>query len=199
MDPGGPWDPLSVEEVCRLFDGAPFRWWISGGHALELHTGRSWRTHGDIDLGLCRADHAALREWLDGWQIGLAAAGVLTEWDGGPLVESRHHNNLWCRCDRDGPWELDIAVGSGSRTEWIYRRDPSIRRPWDEAVLRAPSAVPYLAPDLQLLFKSASPRPKDDADAAAVVPLLSAHERRLLRVALSPHHPWQALLPSPSS
>jgi len=171
LDAAEAWDPPSIRDTCALFDGAPFRWWISGGHALELHTGRSWRDHDDIDVGVCRDDHANLRRWLDGWQIALTAGGVLTEWDGAELVESMHHNNLWCRRDREGRWAIDVTIGSGTRKEWIYRRDSSIRRPWSAAVLYSAARVPYLAPDLQLLFKSASPRPKDDLDAAEVVPV----------------------------
>ena len=52
----GTWQPLALGEVVRLFMEFTARWWISGGHALELHLGRSWREHEDSDVGVLRQD-----------------------------------------------------------------------------------------------------------------------------------------------
>lgn len=166
----GPWAPLTVADVAARFADAPLRWWITGGHALELHVGRSWRDHADIDVGIVRRDAPELRGVLPGWDIHLAAAGRLHPWDGRPLSPdpADHENNLWCRPSPVEPWAIDVTVSEGDATHWIYRRDPSRRVPWAEAVLRTADGVPYLAPELQLLFKSVDPRPKDLIDAAEV-------------------------------
>lgn len=37
--------------------GFPGPWWIAGGFAIELATGRAIRPHDDIDVGLLRSDH----------------------------------------------------------------------------------------------------------------------------------------------
>src|SRR6185295_596833 len=74
----GPWRPMPLNSVVAVFDGAPFRWWISGGLALELHLGRSWRTHDDTDIGVVRADVPRLASVLHSWDIRVAAAGQLT-------------------------------------------------------------------------------------------------------------------------
>ena len=60
-------------------------------------------------------------------------------------------------------WVLDLTLGDGTDHDWIYRRDPSVQIQWDVAVLRTADGIPYLAPDLQLLFKSKGLRPKDDS------------------------------------
>lgn len=55
--------------------------------------------------------------------------------------------------------------------------------------------VPHLAPEIQLFFKAKRPRPKDEIDFAAVLPLLTAQQRRWLSDALAYSfgaHPWQA-------
>jgi len=69
-----------------------------------------------------------------------------------------------------------------------------VRVPWGEAVLTSGSGVPYLAPHLQLLFKSVRPRPKDTADAEQVIPLLEEAHRSWLANQLEADHPWQVLL-----
>lgn len=65
------WEPLTVDEAADLFRNAPFRWWIAGGYALELHTARSWRTHADIDISICGSDTGPLRSFLAEWDFTL--------------------------------------------------------------------------------------------------------------------------------
>jgi hypothetical protein len=190
----GPWDPLDLDATVEVLRAAPFRWWVAGGRALELHLGRSWRDHDDTDVGLCRRDVPALRPLLAGWDVHVAAAGRLTPWSGEPLDERRHQNNLWARPRSGDPWALDITVGAGDDHAWVYRRDDRLRVPWEAAVLRTAAGVPYLSPELQLLFKSRSVRDKDRIDAREVVPELDDSRRRRLARHLPADHEWQTLL-----
>ena len=190
----GRWEPLSLTAAEEMFSGAPCRWWMSGGHALELHLGQSWRDHDDIDVGVIRRDVPALRPTLSGWDVRVAAAGRLMSWSGDALEDGLHQNNLWCRRTTAGPWQLDVTIGEGDDERWIYRRDPRIWLPWLEAVLSTASGVPYLAPELQLLFKAKNPRPKDDVDAQVVIPELDKAQRDRLRRMLPSSHPWHARL-----
>ena len=130
---------------------------------------------------------------LVGWDVQVAAAGRLSPWPGSTPRAEASQNNLWCRESADRPWCLDVTVGDGDEECWIYRRDPTVRVRWDEAVLRSEGGIPYLAPELQLLFKSKDVRPKDDIDAHEVIPELTGDRRRKLRDLLPDDHPWQAL------
>jgi hypothetical protein len=190
-----PWNPLSVHEAVALMDGFPARWWMSGGLALELHVGQTWRHHDDTDVGICRDDVGHLSTILGGWEIVVAANGELTPWDGGPLQAGAQQNNLWCR--RIGrPWELDIVVGEGDDRRWVYRRDPKLALPWERVVLRTTQGVPYLAPALQLMYKSVHVRPKDQLDADTVIPALDPASVALLDLHLPRDHPWVPLTAS---
>lgn len=190
----GPWEPLPLDSVVELFTTAPLRWWIAGGHALELYLQQTWRVHEDTDVGVQRSELPAVYELLSHWDVHVAAAGTLTPWRGERLDIDRHQNNLWCRRRPGDPWALDILIGEGSDEHWIYRRDQTVRVPWDTAVLRAATGVPYLAPEIQLLFKSTGPRPKDDVDAVRVIPQLDDRRRQFLAAHLAADHPWQRLL-----
>ncbi len=169
------------------------RWWISGGHALELHLGRSWRSHDDIDVGVLRGDAPGLATLLEDWDIEIAAAGVLTRWDGSVPLSEESQNNLWCRKRSDQSWCLDVTLGDGDQESWIFGRDPSIRVLWADAILRTALGVPYLAPELQLLYKSRDMRPKDELDARQVIPNLTSDQRGRINALLPEDHPWQAL------
>ena len=76
--------------------------------------------------------------------------------------------------------------GSGDGPDPV---EPHIRLP-----IKGTEGVPYLSPELQLLYKSKGPRPKDDVDAAEVTPALDDRQRDLLSRLLEPDHAWQRLL-----
>jgi hypothetical protein len=184
---------MSLADTIETFRGATFRWWISGGLALELHLGRSWRDHDDTDVSLARCDVIKLRSILDGWDIHIASAGQLEPWTGKDIHSDLHQNNLWCRRDINGPWCLDVTICEGDNDFWIFRRDPRIRVPWIDAVLQTADGVPFLAPELQLLFKSKDRREKDDVDALQVIPELGTARRDRLARLLPTIHPWHNL------
>lgn len=189
------WLPLTLDEGIALFGDAPFRWWVAGGHALELHLGMSWRSHGDFDIGICRAEADRVFEWLPGWDLVVASENELRKWDGRSL-DRRGENNVWARRPGSEPWALDITVGDGTDESWIYRRDRSITRSWDAAVLHSDSGIPYLAPDIQLLFKSKDCRRKDGQDARRMIPELKPSELEFLVRHLPPKHQWRRLVKS---
>jgi hypothetical protein len=186
----GPWRPLDLGQAASLLDEVSARWWVSGGHALELHLQTAWRKHADVDVDVRRCDVRALAALPEPWELWVAADGRLRRWEGGDLVPERHEDALWCRPGPSAAWALDIKMSEGDDEAWIYRCDPRIRVSWDEAVLVSRGGLPYLAPELQLLFKSLHPRPKDDIDAANVIPCLTPVERARLSGWLPQHHPW---------
>jgi len=188
------WQPLSVDEAGRVFEGAPFKWWISGGHALDLYVGDRWREHDDLDVGICRSETSRVYEWLGEWDLWLAAVGELSPWDGRQLNLGRDENNVWARRNTRGRWAIDLTVNECSGNKWIYRRDASVTRDWGAAVLESPWGIPYLAPELQLLFKSKHLRAKDHADASHVIPVMGGERRAWLSVRLSREHPWQEII-----
>lgn len=86
-----------------------------------------------------------------------------------------------------------MTIGDGTATHWVYRRDPTLQLPWVDAILTTGHGVPYLAPELQLLFKSKDPRPKDNVDAEVMIPLLDGRALALLDVRLR-GHTWRDLV-----
>jgi hypothetical protein len=76
----------------------------------------------------------------------------------------------------------------------VYRRNPNLRLPWQQAVLRTAEGTPFLAPEVQLLFKSKDPRPKDDVDGEVVIPALGVPARAFLDEWLPRDHAWRRWL-----
>lgn len=185
------WEPLDLGEVVTLLGDLPARWWIAGGWALELHLGRAVRGHEDVDVMVLRDDQRALQRHLAGWDLRIAHEGKLEPWAEGERVELPRHG-VWARRAANGPWELEFLLGEHEEGLWRYRRDPRVALPVDEIGLRTETGIPYLRPELILLFKSKAPREGDEADLAAVLPALDAEGRARLAAWLLPDHPWRA-------
>jgi hypothetical protein len=179
------WCPLSVDEVRPVLAGS--RAWLSGGVALDLWLGITSRPHGDIDISVLADDWPRLAAMLPARLRPYAAqSGWLTPLDEATTDEPIE--NIWCLDELRGAWRLQVNIETGDAERWTYRRDPGIHRPWSEAVIDV-DGVRMVAPAVQLLWKSLSPEPKDDADLRLVNPLLPAVERTWLADSIASAHP----------
>lgn len=192
----GTWEPLRPEAAADLCRDLPVPWWIAGGWALDLFAGRQTREHDDLDVEVLRRDQFAVQRHLAGWDLHTAADGVLRPWQARAELGTGT-NSIWCRPTSNAPWALQIMFADATGEQWRYRRHPAITRPLDALGLRTEAGIPFLAPEIQLLFKSRGLRPKDNADFALFRPLLDQARRDWLAAALHaahPGHPWLAQL-----
>ena len=191
----GPWRPWRPREVLERFASAPFPWWVAGGWAAEA-AGASPRPHEDTDLVVLRRDVPALRHWLADHHLWEAHDGSLRPLrPGAPLSPGREQ--IWVRRNAASPWVVDVLLTPADGDMWVCKRDERIRLPLERVGWVASDGVPYLAPEVVLLFKAKGRRPKDDADFGSLVPRLGDDARRWLLDALAavhPGHPWLAAL-----
>ena len=188
------WQPLTVAETAELLRGLAVPWWIAGGRAIDLFVGRETRPHGDTDVLIRRCDQLAVQAYLSTWDLHKTQQPGLKPWPRGEFL-GRPVNDIWCRRTPDAPWSLQLMLLDTDGDDWVFRRDPSIRGPLRSIERRATSGVPYLSPEIQLLYK-AKPNTldKDQADFETTLPLLSPPARRWLLTCLtkrfSDGHDW---------
>jgi hypothetical protein len=193
----GAWQPWSPQEVARFF--APFTapWWIAGGWAIDLFLGRQTREHEDIDVQILRRDQQAVRALFGAWDMQAALTPPRDEawpfrpWRLGEELDAEIHD-IWCRPMPTQPWALQLMIADTRADAWLFRRTPTIVRPVDTIGCDA-EGIPYLAPEIQLLYKAKGLRPKDEADFTQILPPLDQERRQWLRTALAeahPAHPW---------
>ena len=190
-EPSATWRASTPAEAAGWLAEARCDWWIAGGRAIDLHLGARTREHGDLDVGCFREDWPAMREALVGWHCCSAGNGVLTPIAEGdaPLAAA---NQVWCHPVNDARWHLELTFDERENDEWIYRRDARIRLPRSRLVHRSDDGIPYLRPEIQLLYKAKATRPKDDADFLRALPRLGEDERTWLARALDTCHPGHA-------
>jgi uncharacterized protein (DUF952 family) len=181
-------------------------WWVAGGWALDLFLGRRTRPHADLEISVLAADQRALYEHLGGWDLRLAAPGAsLSTWDGSRIEPPFHQ--VWARHGPGrpatveefaaDPTMLGFLLEQGHERRWVFRRHPAVTRPLQELGAATADGVPFVRPEIALLFKAKAPRFKDQRDFDRCLPHLDAPARAWLASALHQAHPghaWHARL-----
>ncbi|MEE1737679.1 amino acid transporter [Streptomyces sp. BE147] len=194
--PFGVWEPAPLSDVAASFFGLKdtrFPWWVAGGLAIELAVGRRIRAHGDIDVLVLRRDQLAVQRVLAGWEWWAAdPPGMLRPWAEGEYLPLGVHD-IWCRPGPGAPWRVQVMLDEARGEEWVSRRDSRVRRPLGALGLTSGDGIPFLAPEVQLYYKAGTPRPKDEVDFDAALPVLVDRQRRWLVDAITTTygpHPW---------
>lgn len=179
-----PWDPLGPGEVARILAAWDRPWWIAGGHAIEFAVGKPVRTHDDVDVLILRRDQNAVQRALAGWDLWAAdPPGHLRPRLPSQTLPATVHD-AWCRPGGNARWQLQLTLDESVGDLWGSRRDPRIRRPVAGLGRWSAHGIPSLAPEVQLFYKARAPRPKDDLDLAAALPLLRPWRREWLSQAV---------------
>jgi hypothetical protein len=184
------WTPI---EVARHLTGIATRWCVAAGWALDLFRGRQTRAHGDIEIAIPAAGFPEVRSRLSGYVFDAAGSGRIWE-DAAPDVLAAVHQT-WLRDPATGNYLLDVFREPHDGDTWICRRDESIRFPYSEIIHHTHEGIPYLAPELVLLFKAKHTRQKDQTDFDGTVPHLTSPQRKTLGELLAiahPRHRWLA-------
>ncbi|WP_137789126.1 hypothetical protein [Bacillus sp. E(2018)] len=190
------WKPLSVYEIQGILSPIPIQWWIAGGWALDLYLDRMTREHDDIDVVILRSQHLLLQRYLaSDWEGYKAFKGKLTPWNMNEKLET-HFDNLWFKKKGESTWAIQVMIIDSENDYWIYKRNGTIRKKLSDIEMTTSAEVPYLRPEIQLLYKGGSSviREKDKLDLENVLPALDNVSREWLRDSLTiqyPNgHPW---------
>ncbi|TNH29580.1 hypothetical protein FHG89_11915 [Micromonospora orduensis] len=184
------WTPT---EVAQRLAGIDTPWYVAAGWALDLFRGRQTRPHGDIEIAIPAANFSQVVDRFPGYVFDGAGSGRIWE-DAAPEVLAAVHQT-WLRDPATGDYLLDVFREPHDGDTWICRRDDGIRLPYRDVIHHTRDGIPYLAPELVLLFKAKHVRRKDQADFDATVPHLRSTQRRSLAELLArahPGHPWLA-------
>jgi hypothetical protein len=191
-------EPLRVAALMSGYDNP---WFVAGGWAIDLFLGRIRRRHKDLDFTIFRRDQLALQEHLAGFELkklaGPDGGEYIDPWQQGEFLELPIHQ-VWIEMGPDGWPTLEALLSETEGEEWWWRKNPQIRRPLSRLGRTSPIGVPYLSPEVVLLYKSRhmlddNPPPNDQIDFEDTVDLLDPEGRAWLRDTLEtwfPGHPW---------
>ncbi|ART74873.1 hypothetical protein B4U37_01885 [Sutcliffiella horikoshii] len=196
------WRPLSITEIHSIFSIIPIQWWIAGGWALDIYLQKVTRAHEDIDIVILRPDHLILQRHLGrDWEMFIAFKGHLIPWNKNQLLDS-HYDNIWVKKKDESTWAFQVMLLDIEEKNWIYKRNNTIRKSLEDIGLVSLSGIPFLKPEIQLLYKGGSSviREKDFIDLGNILPKLNVSNRDWLKKSLKiqyPHgHKWIELIDS---
>ena len=168
-----------IEEANVLLQGQDFSYAICGGFALDLFLGYESRVHGDIDVLAFWEDREAIIAYMQSKgflvyeMLGGGKVHRITDIRGQEklrknifcctgdcelvrLYDTEEQDVFWLDFQHTGLTKLNyIEFLFNEKTEdaFVYVRDNRVRRELKRAVLQK-DGIPYLAPELCLLFKS---------------------------------------------
>lgn len=177
-----------------LFRSYPCPYWIAGGWAIDLFTQRVRRRHSDVDIAVLHRDieflgatfrnprplvyqppTGKLREWAPDERLQPGPPGLLIPGDSHPCP-------------------IQVSLSGSDGDQWVYHRAAgTVRRPLARMTLTTERGLPFVAPEVALLYKSPMLRLKDMEDFADVHELLDAERRQWLIDNIAPRfpdHPW---------
>lgn len=176
-----------IKELMAGFDKP---WFIAGGWAIDLFIGRETREHQDIEIAIFRKDQLHIKEYLKGWDFKKVVNGKYETWNGDflelPLHEMHAGNPQNGEC-------LEVLLNEADKANWLFRRDPAICFPYDFVGEISEEGIPYLKPEIVLLYKVKDTRVKDHEDFLAVKGYFNHSQKRWLKEAIQVHtpgHPW---------
>jgi hypothetical protein len=172
--------------------GVAFPWYVAGGWAIDLFVGRVTRDHEDLEVAVPSSRFGELASRfpeMDFWvPVGPGRVAPASE----EALAGGSHQTFACE-RRAHRWRFDVFREPHDAHVWICRRDEAIRRPYPQILAQGADGIPYLVPEVVLLFKAKAARDKDRADLEAALPVMSADQRAWLHDALGqvhPGHPW---------
>ncbi|KRD18057.1 hypothetical protein ASE48_24020 [Mycobacterium sp. Root265] len=185
------WRPWTPDEVARRLSSVTAPWCVAAGWALELFSDSAARPHHDLEIAVPAARFEEIEAALPGFAWDVVGDGQV--W---PYPQERaNHFQTWLRDPENGHYHLDVFREPHVADRWVCRRDPAITLPYSQLILRTHSGIPYLAPEVVLLFKAKHLRPKDQADFAQVLPAMDRERRSRLGGWLHRIHPGHRWIP----
>ena len=192
---------------------------ICGGYAIDLFLGQETRVHYDLDISVYWPDRDSIIQYMQGhgWTVYEACGGGMVHRITDLARQKRMKRNLFCvregntyfhvvdcgdnmfRCDIEHIPQtrldyIEFLFNTRIDRAFVYARNEKVTRDLEQAILYRGS-IPYLSPELVLLYKSTDiEREGYQQDFALARERMSSESKAWLREALAicdpSGHPW---------
>ncbi|QQZ09954.1 nucleotidyltransferase domain-containing protein [Heyndrickxia vini] len=172
------------QSITSLMAGFNKTWFIAGGCAIDLFIGKETREHKDIEFAVFRKDQLYLKEYLKEWEFKKVIKGEFYTW-GNEFLELPIHE-IYASLNEE---KIEILLNETKENDWLFRRDVRISYPLNSVWSITKTGIPYLNPEIVLLYKAKYTREIDHQDFIAIRDYLDNDKKKWLRHALELHEP----------
>lgn len=181
----------SINALMSNFNNS---WFIAGGWAIDLFMGRETREHKDIEIAIFRKDQLYLKEHLKDRDFKKVIKGEFYPWENEFLELPIHelHGLYMLNGER-----LEVLLNETKDDEWKFRRDLTISYSLESVWSYSDTGIPYLNPEIVLLYKVKNTREKDHQDFMLIKDYLKNEKKKWLQYAMKlhePEHKWLEFL-----
>jgi len=166
--------------------------------------GRQRREHTDVDVLILADDLPVFAQTFTGILVTDHQTGIQRPW---ALADEVEPGRFTFAVAAAPIVQVMLALTDGD--DWVFHRGRRTRRGLADVTHMSPDGLPFLGPELVLLFKARDrlrarhPRDKDEQDFRDLAPLLTTEQRQWLIPRLThpgaDEHPWLPILQAPSS
>ena len=164
-------------------------WFVAGGWAIDLYIEKETRPHHDIEITVFRKDQFKIKDYLKEFEFQQVQKGKFYPWTDKYLEHPIHEIHA---TNKAGD-KIEILLNETDGENWVFRRDFRITYPIKNIYSISDEGIPYLNPEIVLLFKVKGTRKKDHQDFMAVKEYLNREQKNWLKKAISihaPQHKW---------
>lgn len=182
------------QRITSLMAGFNKEWFIAGGWAIDLFIGKVTREHKDLEFAVFRKDQLDLKHYLKEWEFKKVIKGEFHTWENEFLELPVHEIHASNKLNRE---EIEILLNETKDHNWKFRRDPRISSPLNSIGSYSATGIPYLKPEIVLLYKAKNTREKDHQDFMTIKDYLDNEQKQWLRYSLElhkPEHKWLQFL-----
>jgi hypothetical protein len=174
------------QSVTSLMAGFNKTWFIAGGWAIDLFIGKEIREHKDLEIALFRKDQLNLKAYLKEWDFKKVIKGEFHTWGNEYLKLPIHEIHATNKFNGE---KIEVLLNETNDNNWKFRRDLRISYPLNSVWSYSETGIPYLNPEIVLLYKAKNTREKDHRDFMTIKDYLDNEKKQWLRYALELHKP----------
>ena len=168
-------------KVKTIMDKYGYPWFIEGGWAIDLFLNRETREHKDIEIGIYRKNQMQLYRYF-----GKQRKYYIDNTSHIGKQERREWNKEYLRLpiyevyvEYEGI-EIEVVLNEKDEENLIYRLNEKTKINEEKAILYSNNDIPYLSPEIVLLYKSKYMRDKDIADISNASKLMDGSQKKWL-------------------
>ncbi len=211
-----------LKSTSQILGDLEAKWCFCGGWAIDLFVGRESRAHKDLDIMVFKNDLKETISYMKnhGWKVEAPTRQGFIPVDT-ENFETFEYENLWCmneeypldylKIDEQASYNfyhyerevqtdvdfLDILLNTSDDGYFVYQQNEAIKLEISKA-LYSEGGIPYLAPEIVLLYKSKCLSEDNRADFDVATAKMHPDQKEWLGQALKNEygsdHPWVVAL-----